>query len=285
MKNLLKTTILLATLTGLLILVGSFFGPGGMIIAFIFAIIMNFGSYWFSDKIVLWMYKVQEVSPQEAPELYRIVQNLVRSANLPMPKIGIMNSSMPNAFATGRDPEHAAVVVTTGIMQLLDSQELEGVLAHELAHVKNRDTLISAIAATIAGVITMLAYWAQWALIFGLGRDEEGGLSEIIGMLFMIIVAPIAATIIQLAISRSREYGADETGASISRKPWALASALSKLAYGNERWASRSHEKVNPSTAHMFIVNPLSGSAILALFSTHPPIEERIERLNKMRIY
>ncbi len=285
MKNMLKTTILLAALTGLLVLIGDYFGgTGGMIIAFLFAVILNFGSYWYSDKIVLKMYRAKEVSPAEAPNLHRIVDGLVMKAGLPKPKVYIVESGMPNAFATGRDPKHAAVAATTGILELLSYEEMEGVLAHELAHVKNRDTLISAIAATLAGVVTMLANMAQWAAIFGGfgGRDDDNG--GIIGLIAMAIVAPIAATLIQLAISRSREYAADAEGASICRKPWALASALEKLEYGNSHYKpSVSDVQAKESSAHMFIVNPLKGGAIQSLFSTHPVTEERVKRLRAMR--
>ena len=284
MKNMLKTTILLAALTGLLVLIGSHWGTGGMIIAFLFAIIMNLGSYWYSDKIVLKMYRAKEVSPAEAPNLHKIVDGLAMKAGIPKPKVYIVESGMPNAFATGRNPEHAAVAATTGILQLLSYEEMEGVLAHELAHVKNRDTLISAIAATLAGVVTMLAHWAQIAAIFGGlgGRDDDNG--GIIGLIVMIFVAPIAATLIQLAISRSREYAADAEGASISRKPWALASALEKLEYGNSHYSPRvSDVQAQESSAHMFIVNPLKGGAIQSLFSTHPATDERVRRLKAMR--
>lgn len=284
MKNMLKTTILLAALTGLLVLIGSHWGTGGMIIAFLFAIIMNLGSYWYSDKIVLKMYRAKEVSPAEAPNLHRIVDGLAMKAGIPKPKVYIVESGMPNAFATGRNPEHAAVAATTGILHLLSYEEMEGVLAHELAHVKNRDTLISAIAATLAGVVTMLAHWAQIAAIFGGlgGRDDDNG--GIIGLIVMIFVAPIAATLIQLAISRSREYAADAEGASISRKPWALASALEKLEYGNSHYSPRvSDVQAQESSAHMFIVNPLKGGAIQSLFSTHPATDERVRRLKAMR--
>lgn len=284
MKNMLKTTILLAALTGLMVLIGSHWGTGGMIIAFLFAIIMNLGSYWYSDKIVLKMYRAKEVSPAEAPNLHKIVDGLAMKAGIPKPKVYIVESGMPNAFATGRNPEHAAVAATTGILQLLSYEEMEGVLAHELAHVKNRDTLISAIAATLAGVVTMLAHWAQIAAIFGGlgGRDDDNG--GIIGLIVMIFVAPIAATLIQLAISRSREYAADAEGASISRKPWALASALEKLEYGNSHYSPRvSDVQAQESSAHMFIVNPLKGGAIQSLFSTHPATDERVRRLKAMR--
>jgi heat shock protein HtpX len=284
MKNMLKTTVLLAALTGLLILIGSHWGTGGMIIAFLFAIIINFGSYWYSDKIVLKIYRAKEVSPKEAPNLHRIVDGLVMKAGMPKPKVYIVESSMPNGFATGRNPEHAAVAATTGILELLSYEEIEGVLAHERAHVKNRDTLISAIAATLAGVVTMLANMAQWAAIFGGfgGRDDDNG--GIIGLIVMAIVAPIAATLIQLAISRSREYAADAEGASICRKPWALANALEKLEYGNSHYTPKvSDVQAKESSAHMFIVNPLKGGTIQSLFSTHPVTEERVKRLRAMR--
>ncbi|AFV23032.1 small heat shock protein [Methanolobus psychrophilus R15] len=285
MGNMLKTTLLLATLTGLLVIVGQMVGgTSGMIIAFIFAVIMNFGTYWYSDKIVLKMYRAQEVTAADYPELYGIVQKLTLRANLPMPKVYIVNTSMPNAFATGRNPQHAAVAATTGILGLLNAEELEGVLAHELAHVKNRDTLISAVAATIAGVITMLATWAQWAAIFGGigGRDNEGS-GNIIGFIALAIVAPFAATIIQLAISRSREFAADAEGARISQKPWALANALEKLEYGSTHYRERRGDvHASESTAHMFIVNPLKGSSLMNLFRTHPVTEERIKRLRAM---
>ena len=285
MKNMLKTTVLLAALTGLLILIGDYFGgTGGMIIAFLFAVILNFGSYWYSDKIVLKMYGAREVTPAESPNLHRIVDGLAMKAQLPKPKVYIVESGMPNAFATGRDPKHAAVAVTTGILNLLSHEEIEGVLAHELAHVMNRDTLISAVTATIAGVITMLATWAQWAAIFGGfgSRDDDNG--GIIGLIAMAIVAPLAATLIQLAISRSREYAADEEGALICRKPWALADALEKLEYGNSNFKpSISDVQPKESSAHMFIVNPLKGGMIQSLFSTHPVTNERVKRLRAMR--
>ncbi|UGV39860.1 zinc metalloprotease HtpX [Methanococcoides orientis] len=285
MKNMFKTTLLLASLTGLLVIVGNLIGgTSGMIIAFAFAVILNFGSYWYSDKIVLKMYHAKEVTESESPKLYEIVRKLAMRADLPMPKVYIVETSMPNAFATGRDPKHAAVAATTGILNLLTPEEIEGVLAHELAHVKNRDTLISAVAATIAGVITMLATWARWAAIFGGigGRDDNGG-TNIVGFIALAIVAPLAATIIQLAISRSREFAADAEGARISQKPWALASALSKLESGAQNYHPRRND-VQPSenTAHMFIVNPLRGSKMMNLFRTHPTTEERIRRLNSM---
>ena len=286
MKNILKTTILLAALTGLMILIGDYFGGrGGMIIALTFAVIINFGSYWYSDKIVLKMYRAREISPQESPNLHRIVDGLAMKAKLPKPKVYIVDSAMPNAFATGRDPKNAAVAVTTGILNILSYEEIEGVLAHELAHVMNRDTLISSIAATIAGVITMMASMAQWAAIFGGlgGRDDDKG--GIIGFIAMILLAPFAASLIQLAISRSREYAADSEGARISRKPWVLADALEKLEYGNSNYKPKiSDVQPKESTAHMFIVNPLKGGIIQSLFSTHPPTEDRVKRLRTMRI-
>lgn len=281
-----KTTILLASLTGLLVLIGNMAaGTGGMIIAFIFALIMNFGSYWYSDKIVLKMYGAKEASPADSPNLHRIVSDLAMKGGIPKPKVYIVESGMPNAFATGRDPQHAAVAVTTGILNILSYEEIEGVLAHELAHVKNRDTLISAVAATIAGVITMLASWARWAAIFGGfgGRDEDDG-NNIIGFIFMAILAPLAATLIQLAISRSREYVADAEGAKMCRKPWALADALEKLEYGNSHYRPSINDvQARENTAHMFIVNPLKGGTIQSLFSTHPATDERIRRLRAMQ--
>jgi heat shock protein HtpX len=277
MTGIIRTTILLAVLTGLMLLIGGVLGGrSGMLLALMLSVVMNFGSYWYSDKIVLKMYHAREVTSLESPELYSIVQGLADRAGLPMPKVYIINSSMANAFATGRDPKHAAVAVTTGIVKILDKNELEGVIAHELTHVKNRDTLISAMAATLAGVITYMANIAQWGLIFG-GRDDDGG--NIVGALAMIILAPIAAMLVQLAISRGREFGADKGGAEISGRPLALASALAKL----EGAAGTVRADVNPSTAHLFIVNPLKGRAMASLFSTHPSTEERIRRLTAMQ--
>ncbi|WP_292484516.1 zinc metalloprotease HtpX [Methanohalobium sp.] len=283
-KETFKTTLLLASLTGLLIVIGGAIGGrGGLIFAFLIAVIMNFASYWYSDKIVLKMYRAKEVNESEYPQLYSIVKNLATKANLPMPKVYVVETSMPNAFATGRNPENSAVAATTGIMNLLTPEELEGVFAHEMAHVKHRDTLVSTIAATIAGAITMLAYMAQWAAIFGgFGRDDEGG-NNIIGYLALAILAPIAATIIQLAISRSREFAADAEGAKITHKPWALANALSKLEQGAASYKPRKDEvKASENTAHMFIVNPLKGKTLASLFRTHPVTEERIKRLKSM---
>lgn len=277
MMNGIRTTLLLASLTGLMLLIGGALGGrSGMMIALLFSLVMNMGTYWYSDKIVLKMYKAKEVTAAEAPELYGIVRGLVDRANMPMPKVYIVDTPMPNAFATGRDPSHAALAATTGIMRILDKDELEAVMAHELSHVRNRDTLISSVAATIAGVVTFVASMAQWSLIFG-GNDDEGG--NIVGILAMAILAPIAAMIIQMAISRSREFGADAGGAELSGHPMALARALSKL----EGAAGRSPADVNPATAHMFIVNPLKGKKLASLFSTHPSTEERIARLSAMQ--
>lgn len=273
----LRTTFLLGALTGLILLIGDYLGgSGGLMIAFVFAVVMNFGSYWFSDKIVLRMYGAHEVGEAEAPQLHRIVHALTTRARLPMPKLYVIPDEGANAFATGRNPQHAAVAVTEGILRLMSERELTGVLAHELAHVQNRDILISSIAATLAGVIMMIANMAQWAAIFGgFGRsdDEEGG--GMLGMLVMAIVAPLAATVIQMAISRTREYAADRTGAQMSGDPQGLASALEKLGRASERMPV----DASPQTAHFFIVNPLSGQSVAKLFSTHPPLEERIARL------
>jgi len=283
MFNSIKTVLLLGVLTGLLMFIGGLIGGrGGVYIAFIFALIMNFGSYWFSDKIVLRMYKAQEVSESSAPGLYGIVRNLSLKANLPMPRVFIIPEETPNAFATGRNENHAVVAVTEGIMRILNKDELEGVIAHELSHIKNKDMLISSIAATIAGAISMLASMAQWAAIFGGGSssddDDHGG---IIGLIAMAIIAPIAATVIQMTISRSREYLADSGAAGITKNPYGLAGALEKL----ERASQIIPMDAQPATAHLFIVNPLSGKALMNLFSTHPPIAERVSRLRSMRPY
>jgi len=277
--NQFKTFLLMLVLTGLFILVGTAIGGrNGAIYAFIFAALMNFFAYWFSDKIVLRMYGAKEVSQSEAPELYGIVAELTSKASLPMPKVYIIENDTPNAFATGRNPEHAAVAVTSGILRILSKEELMGVIGHELSHIRHRDILISSIAATIAGAISMLASMARWGAIFGFGRsddDERGG--NILFVLLFTMVASIAAMVIQMAISRSREYLADEGGAHLSNPLW-LAKALGKL----EIAAQRIPMDANPSTAHMFIVNPLRGGGVLSLFSTHPPIEERIARLEEM---
>ncbi len=284
MTNTLKTTVLLAGLTALFILLGGMLGgEQGMVIAFLLAAAMNFASYWFSDKIVLRMYGAQEIGEADAPEFYGLVRRLAQQAGLPMPRVYIIPSDAPNAFATGRNPAHAAVAATQGILRILSPEELEGVMAHELAHVQNRDILISSVAATLAGAVMMLARMAQYAAWFGAGRsdDEEGGgAGGLAGMLVLAILAPLAAMLIQMAISRAREYVADASGARICRKPWALAGALEKL----DRASKRLPMDANPATAHMFIVNPLSGRSLLSLFSTHPPMEERIARLRAMRI-
>ncbi|CUT01735.1 zinc metalloprotease HtpX [Candidatus Kryptobacter tengchongensis] len=280
MNNTLKTVFLMTLMTVLLLVVGSVIGgKSGVMIAFVFSLLMNFFSYWFSDKIVLAMYGAREVSEAEAPKLYSIVRRLTTKAGLPMPKVYIIPSLTPNAFATGRNPQNAAVAVTEGILRLLDEDELEGVLGHELAHIKHRDILTATIVATMVGAIVFLARMAQWSLFFfGGSRDRENNMNWI-AELVLIIVAPIAAVLIQLAISRAREFAADEGGAKISGKPLALASALKKLARGVE---SIPMGNAKPETAHMFIVNPLRGEGILKLFSTHPPITERVKRLEKI---
>ncbi len=277
--NMLRTTVLMALLTMLLVMAGGAIGgKSGMTFALVMAGVMNFVSYWFSDKIVLAMYGAHEVTEAEQPAFYSLVRQLAVQSGMPMPRVYLIDSDTPNAFATGRNPEHAAVAATTGIMRILSREELMGVMAHELTHVRNRDILISSIAATIAGAITYLAHMAQWAAIFGGGRDrdEEGG--GVFGMLAMAIIAPIAAMLIQMAISRSREYGADKGGAEISGNPLYLAGALRKLEMANQQIPM----DANPATAHMFIVNPLTGGGIMSLFSTHPPIEERVRRLEEM---
>ena len=279
-----RTTILLAALTGLVVWIGQMFGGSqGAVIALVMAGAMNFFSYWFSDKIVLRMYGAQEITANDDPELYGIVRDLTVRAGLPMPKVYIIPEETPNAFATGRNPEHAAVAVTQGIRRILNKRELSGVLGHELSHVKHRDILISSIAATLAGAISYLAYMAQWAAIFGGGsRDREEGGSNIFSLLFMMIVAPLAAMLIQMAVSRSREYMADEGGAKVSGDPLALASALRKLEMGAQNIPLQVSDATANSTAHMFIVNPLTVGGLAKLFSTHPPMEERIARLEAM---
>lgn len=276
--NYLKTAVLLALLTAILVFFGGLVGGRqGAIIALLVAGVMNFVSYWYSDKIVLKMYRAKEVTETEAPGLYNIVRDLTMKANMPMPRVYIMEQDTPNAFATGRNPEHAAVAVTTGIMKLLNREELTGVLGHELAHVMNRDILIATVAATIAGAISYLSQMAYFASLFG-GRDEREG-SNPLALIVMMIVAPLAAMVVQMAISRSREYGADAGGANIAGNPIYLANALRKLDYYNKRIPM---EVPNQATAHMFIVSPLSGGGVVKLFSTHPPIEERIKRLEAM---
>ena len=281
MSNMVKTTLLLGLLTAIIMGFGQLLGGSqGLVIAFVFAVVMNFGSYWFSDKIVLAMYRARPVGMNEAPDLYRVVQNLATRAGMPMPKLYIIPTDAANAFATGRSPEHAAVAVTEGILRLMSWEELEGVLAHELSHVRNRDILISSIAATLAGVIMMLANMIRWAAIFGgISRDErEGG--GIFELLAMSIFAPLAAMLIQLAISRSREYQADASGAQLLHSGDKLANALEKLEYASQRLPMNA----TPQTAHLFIVNPLSGRSFANLFSTHPPLEERIRRLREMHV-
>src|SRR6185436_3302528 len=279
-----RTTILLAALTALVVWIGQMVGgPNGAVLALVMAGAMNFFSYWFSDKIVLKMYGAQEITANDDPELYGIVQELAAKGGLPMPKVYVIPEDTPNAFATGRNPEHAAVAVTQGIRRILNKRELAGVLGHELSHVKHRDILISSIAATLAGAISYLAHMAQWAAIFGGGsRDREEGSSGILGLLFMIIVAPLAAMLIQMAVSRSREYMADAGGAKVTGDPLALASALRKLHMGAQNIPLQVSDATASSTAHMFIVNPLSGTGLANLFSTHPAMEERIARLEAM---
>jgi len=276
--NTFKSTLLLTTLTLLLMFVGAHFGgQNGMIIAFLVAAVTNFISYFFSDKIALRIYNAQPATREQLPRAYAVVERLAAKQNLPMPKIYVIPQDSPNAFATGRNPAHASVAVTQGILNLLTDAELEGVLAHELGHVRNRDILTSSIAATLAGAITLLARMAWWAQIFGgfggggNNRRRDGGLSA----LFMIILAPIAATLIQLAVSRSREYEADATGAAMTGNPYALASALQKL----DAYSKQVPMQATPSTAHLFIIAPLLGGGFGSLFSTHPPIPKRIERL------
>jgi heat shock protein HtpX len=269
----------MTVLTLLLVFAGrALGGQSGMVIALVMATVMNFGAYWFSDRMVLAMYGAREASEREAPELYSMVRELAMSAAIPAPRVYIIENDTPNAFATGRSPEHAAVAVTTGILRILDRNELMGVLAHELAHVKHRDILIGTIAATFAGAISMLASMAQWGAILGGGRDDEEGGGGIIGTFIFSIIASIAATLVQLAISRSREYLADEGGARLVGEPRYLANALYKLHQGVDRFPMHA----NPATAHMFIVNPLRGGGVMRLFSTHPPMEERIKRLMDM---
>jgi heat shock protein HtpX len=280
--NTLKTVVLLTFLTVLLVFVGGAIGgQNGMIIAFMMAMVMNFVSYWFSDKIVLKMYNAQPVTEAQAPDLYAMVRRLTQKAGLPMPKVYIIPEEALNAFATGRNPEHGVVAVTEGIMRALDREELEGVIAHELAHIKHRDILTGTIVATIAGAISMLAQMAHWAMLFGGGRrdDSDEGGSPVVALV-MMIVAPIAAMLVQMAISRTREYEADKGGAAIAGNPYGLANALLKLERGAQ--VVPMHD-AKPATAHMFIVNPLTGGGLMKLFSTHPPIEDRVRRLKEMR--
>ena len=278
--NTMKTVLLMSVLTVLLVFVGNLLGgQGGMMFAFLIAVAMNFGTYWFSDKIVLKMYGAQELDSGQYGEIYRMTEDLTQRAGLPMPKLYMINGDQPNAFATGRNHQHAAVALTEGIVRLLSKEELRGVIAHELAHIKHRDILVASIAATFAGAISMIANMAQWAMIFGGGRssDHEEGSHPVAGIAAMII-APLAAMMIQMAISRSREFLADEGGAQMAGTPLSLASALKKL----HRRAEEIPMEASPSTAHLFIVNPLFGGGLMKLFSTHPPMEERVARLEAM---
>lgn len=281
--NLFKTTLLLGALMGLFLLIGNLIGgAGGMLIAFVLAVLLNMGAWWFSGSIALRMSGAKEASPQDAPDLHRMVERLAERAGMPKPKVYVIDSPMPNAFATGRDPQNGAVAVTTGIMQALSARELEGVMAHELAHIKNRDTLVSSVAATIAGAVTMLADMAMWALIFGgFGGqdDEDNGIAGLVGGVLMVILAPIAALLVQMAISRTREFGADRVGAQLVGDGEPLARALEKL----EAWKHNptGHAHVNPATSHQYIVNPLAGG-LAGLFSTHPDTQERIRRLRAL---
>ncbi len=282
MTSTIKTVLLLGLLSAMIIFFGGLLGGrAGLFIAFILALVMNVGSYWFSDKIVMKMYGAQELAPQDAPALHRMVEELAHNAGIPKPKVCIMAQDAPNAFATGRDPEHGVVCVTQGIMRLLSTEELRGVLAHELAHIKNRDILIQSVAGVMASVIMYMASMAQWSAIFGLGRNDEDSPNPIV-TLVLAMVAPMAAMLVQMGISRSREYLADETGAAIAANPLSLASALEKLQAAAQRVPMQAG---NEATAHMFIVNPFSASRMAGLFSTHPPIEERLQRLRAMAGY
>jgi heat shock protein HtpX len=278
--NTIKTVLLMSVLTALFVFLGNLFGgQNGMLLAFFFAVLMNFATYWFSDKIVLRLYGAQELDPSRNGEIYRMTEELTQNAGLPMPKLYMINGDQPNAFATGRNPQNAAVALTEGIVRLLSRDELRGVIAHELAHVKHRDILVASIAATFAGAISMIANMAQWAMIFGGGRssDQEEGSHPVAG-LAAIIIAPLAAMMIQMAISRSREFLADEGGARMAGNPLSLASALKKL----HRRSQEIPMEASPATAHLFIVNPLFGGGLMKLFSTHPPMEERVARLEAM---
>ncbi len=283
MKNTFKTALLLTVLTLFLVLVGQVIGGRqGMLIALVFALGINFVSYWFSDKIVLAMYRAKPVTEEEAPDLVRTVRHLAQLNDMPMPKVYLIPTEAPNAFATGRSPKHAAVAATEGILRILSQEELEGVLAHELAHVRNRDVLVATVAAAIAGAIYYLIDMARWSMMFGGrrdSRDRSGGAVQLVAFLVISIVAPLVAMLIQMAISRSREYQADDSGARLCRKPLALASALEKI---HAMAARRPMEQANPATAHLFIVNPLTGRQLMNLFSTHPPVERRVEILHNL---
>jgi heat shock protein HtpX len=281
--NRLKTLFLLSALTVLLVGIGQVIGGrSGAATAFVFALVMNFVSYWFSDRIVLSMYRAQALGEAEAPQVFRAVREIASRERMPMPKLYLIPTATPNAFATGRSPNHASVAVTSGLLQIMNEEELKGVLAHELSHVKNRDTLVMTVAASVAGAISMLANWAQWGMM-GVGRSDErrnsGGL-QLVALLLVAILAPMAAMLIQLAISRTREFGADETGARLTGNPEGLANALQKL---EAAVRLRPMAGANPATAHLFIVNPLAGGGFAKLFMTHPPAEERVRRLRSMR--
>jgi heat shock protein HtpX len=275
MANNLKTVLLLGLLTGIILFVGSFWGQRGLTIALGMSIVMNFASYFFSDKIALRMYRAQEATREQAPGLYRIMEFLCARGGIPMPRIFIIPDESPNAFATGRNPQHASVAVTQGAMRLLNEEELAGVLAHEISHVKNRDILISSVAATLAGMIMWIANMARFTAMFGGGRDRDDDGGGALGGLAAMIVAPFAAMLIQMWISRTREYQADASGAAVAGSPNGLASALQKL----ESYSKRIPMDASPSTAHMFIMHPFTGSSLMNLFSTHPPTQKRIERL------
>jgi len=278
MTSTMKTFAFMAAMVALFMVVGQALGGrGGMMMALVMALAMNFFAYWFSDSLALRMNGAREISYQEAPDLYQLISSLAERAGLPMPKVCVVNSDTPNAFATGRNPEHAAVAVTTGLIRLMTRDELEGVIAHELAHIKNRDILISSISATMAGAISYLATMAQWSLLFG-GRSNDGEGGNPVAAIVSMIVAPLAASLIQMAISRSREYQADATGAAICGQPRSLAQALGQL----ENYNRQLPMAVNPASAQMYIVNPLAGGQLANLFSTHPPIQERIQRLLAM---
>ena len=284
--NRLRTALLLSVLTLLLVVVGQLIGgPNGATTAFMFALVINLGSYWFSDKIVLAMYRAKPLGEAEAPQVYRAVREIATREHMPMPKIYGLPTATPNAFATGRSPKHAAVAVTSGLLEIMNEEELKGVLAHELSHVKNRDTLVMSIAAAVAGAISMLASWARWGLMWGGGRDDDRRNSnaafQLVALLVIAILAPLAAMLIQLAISRTREYGADATGARLTGNPNGLASALEKL---DAAVHAHPMANANPATAHLFIVNPLKMDTFAKLFSTHPPIEERVRRLRGMHL-
>ncbi|HXK61613.1 MAG TPA: zinc metalloprotease HtpX [Acidobacteriota bacterium] len=273
MSNYFRTALLLGLMTGLILVIGELLGGSqGLVLALGFAALLNFASYFYSDKIALAMYGAKQLQRDQAPEIFAIIENLVARAGIPMPRVYLIPSATPNAFATGRNPQHAAVAVTEGILRLLDREELKGVLAHELAHIKNRDILIASVAATMAGAIMMLA---RFAIFFPMGGRDDDNRGGALGLLLTVILAPIAALLIQMAISRSREYGADATGASMAGNPYGLANALRKLQEGNRRIPM----EADPATSHMFIVKPFSGRSLMALFSTHPPVEKRIERL------